>query len=79
MKHVVVESSSDPVVGVLYHITPKGPRFHSLYDLIETAQQESVIKNHVFEMILGKCPPKVCVCVRVSVCVCVRVSVCVCE
>jgi hypothetical protein len=58
VKHVVVESSTDPVVGILYHITPKGPRFHSLYDLIEKAQQEPVIKNHLFEMVLGKCPPK---------------------
>jgi hypothetical protein len=58
VKHVVVESSTDPVVGILYHITPKGPRFHSLYDLIEKAQREPVIKNHLFEMVLGKCPPK---------------------
>ena len=56
---MVVESSTDPVVGILYHITPKGPRFPSLYDLIEKAQQEAVIKNHLFEIVLGKCPPKV--------------------
>ena len=59
MKHVVVESTTDSVVGVLYHITPKGPRFSSLHDLIEKAQQEPVIKNHLFEIVLGKCPPKV--------------------
>jgi hypothetical protein len=59
VKHVVVESTADPVVGVLYHITPHGPRFHSLYDLIEKAQEEAVIQNHSFEIVLGKCPPKV--------------------
>ena len=59
VKHVVIESSTDPVSGVLYHITPNGPRFNSLYDLIEQAQKKAVIQNHSFEIVLGKCPPKV--------------------
>ena len=59
VKHVVIESSTDPVSGVLYHVTPNGPRFNSLYDLIEQAQKKAVIQNHSFEIVLGKCPPKV--------------------
>lgn len=59
VKHVVIESTPDPVVGIIYHITPSGPRFHTLYDLIEHAQKEPVIHNHSFEIILGKSPPKV--------------------
>lgn len=58
VKHVVIESTTDPVAGVIYHVTPNGPRFHSLYDLIEKAQQEPVIQNRSFEVVLGKCPPK---------------------
>lgn len=59
MKHVVIESSTDPVAGIVYHITPNGPRFHTLYDLIEQARKEPVIQNHSFEIILGKSPHKV--------------------
>ena len=74
MKHVVVESTTDPVAGVIYHITPSGPRFHSLYDLIEKAQEEAVIQNHSFEIVLGKCPPKVCSAHYVYTDVCVPIS-----
>jgi hypothetical protein len=63
VKHVVIESTTDPVAGVIYHVTPNGPRFHSLYDLIEKAQQEPVIQNRSFEIVLGKCPPKVLQCI----------------
>ena len=72
MKHVVVESSTDPVAGVIYYITPDGLRFHSLYDLIEKARVEAVIQNHSFEIVLSKCPPKVgCLYVHVHVWLCI--------
>lgn len=57
-KHIVIESKPDPVAGVLYNITPSGPVFSSLYDIIEKAQQQPLITNHSLHVTLGKCPPK---------------------
>ena len=59
MKHVVVESKPDPVTGVVYHVTPSGPYFDSLYSLVEEARRTKVIQNHLFDVLLTKCPPKV--------------------
>ena len=61
VKHVVIESKRDPVAGVLYNITPNGPFFTSLYELIEGAKVAPVIQNHMFDVKLGKFPPKVCI------------------
>lgn len=47
------------MAGVLYNVTPKGPFFRSLYDLIEEAQKKPIIQNNAFNVKLGKCPPKV--------------------
>ena len=60
VKHVVIESKFDPVTGILYHITPSGPFFPSLYELIEEAQRKPLIQNHMFDIKLEQCPPKVC-------------------
>lgn len=59
MKHVVVESKPDSVAHVMYHITPNGPYFDSLYSLIEEARTTAIIQNHAFDLILGSSPPKV--------------------
>lgn len=59
VKHVVVESKPDPVTGVVYHVTPSGPYFDSLYSLVEEARRTKVIQNHLFDVLLTKCPPKV--------------------
>ena len=59
VKHVVIESKQEPVAGVLYNITPNGPFFSSLYDLIEEAKKSPIIQNHMIDVVLGKCPPKV--------------------
>lgn len=59
IKHVVIETKSDPITGVLYHITPHGPFFNSLTGLIEEAKQTCIIQNHMFDVILTKSPPKV--------------------
>ena len=50
---MVVESRMDPVAGVLYNITPNGPFFSSLYELIEEAQKRPLIQNHTFDIKLG--------------------------
>ena len=60
VKHVVIESRRDPVAGVLYNITPNGPVFTSLYELIEEGKKRPLIQNHVFNIQLTCCPPKVC-------------------
>lgn len=59
VKHVVVESKSDSVAHIMYHITPNGPYFDSLYSLIEEARTTAIIQNHAFDLILGSSPPKV--------------------
>ena len=59
VKHVVIESKYDPVTGILYHITPSGPFFPSLYELVERARKKPLIQNHLFDIKLEKCPPKV--------------------
>lgn len=59
VKHVVIESKFDPITGILYHITPSGPFFPSLYELIEEAQRKPLIQNHMFDIKLEQCPPKV--------------------
>jgi len=59
VKHIVIESRHEAVAGVLYNVTPKGPFFRSLYDLIEEAQKKPIIQNNAFNVKLGKCPPKV--------------------
>lgn len=59
MKHVVIETKPDPVTGVVYHITPNGPYFDSLYSLVEEARKTKVIHNHLFDVVLTKSPPKV--------------------
>ena len=59
VKHVVIESKRDPVAGIVYNITPNGPFFNTLYDLIEEGKKSAIIQNHMFDVTLGKCPPKV--------------------
>ena len=59
VKHVVIESKREPVAGILYYVTPNGPFFSSLYELIEEAKVSALIQNHIFDVKLGKCPPKV--------------------
>jgi hypothetical protein len=59
VKHVVVESREDPVAGTLYNITPNGPVFTSLYELIEEAQRTPLIQNHAFNVQLTCSPPQV--------------------
>lgn len=59
VKHVVIESKRDPVAGVLYNITPNGPFYSSLYELIEEAQKRPLIQNHMFDIKLGQYPPQV--------------------
>ncbi len=59
VKHVVIESRRDPVTGVLYNITPNGPSFSSLYELIVEAQTRPLIHNHSFNIQLTCSPPKV--------------------
>lgn len=59
VKHVVIESKQDPVAGAIYNITPNGPVFSSLYELIQEAQQTPLIQNHVFNVQLTCSPPKV--------------------
>lgn len=58
VKHVVVESKPDSVAHIMYHITPNGPYFDSLYSLIEEARNTAIIQNHAFDLILGSSPPK---------------------
>jgi len=59
VKHVVVESKRDPVARVMYHITPNGPYFDSLYALIQEACTTAIIQNHAFDLVLGSSPIKV--------------------
>ena len=59
VKHVVIESKPDRVCGVLYHITPQGPFTDTIEELIEKAKQSCIIQNHLFEVTLTTCPPKV--------------------
>lgn len=59
VKHVVIESKRDPVAGILYNITPHGPVFNSLYELIQEAQKTALIQNHSFNVQLTCSPPKV--------------------
>lgn len=59
VKHVVIESKQDPVAGAIYNITPNGPVFNSLYELIQEAQQTPLIQNHIFNVQLTCSPPKV--------------------
>lgn len=59
VKHVVIETKPDPVIGVLYHITSQGPFFNSVTELIEEAKKSCIIQNHMFDVILTKSPPKV--------------------
>ena len=47
------------MAGILYHITPNGPVFNSLYELIETGKTTPLIQNHVFNIQLTCSPPKV--------------------
>lgn len=55
----MIESRRDPVAGVVYNITPNGPVFSSLYELIEEGQRTPLIQNHVFNVQLTCSPPKV--------------------
>lgn len=66
IKHVVIETKSDPITGVLYHITPHGPFFNSLTGLIEEAKQTCIIQNHMFDVILTKSPPKVSIIISLA-------------
>ncbi len=59
VKHVVIESKRDPVTGVIYNITPNGPFFSSLSELIDEAQKKALIQNHTFDIKLGQYPPQV--------------------
>ncbi|XP_064393365.1 uncharacterized protein LOC135340880 [Halichondria panicea] len=58
VKHVVIESKRDPVTGVIYNITPNGPFFSSLSELIDEAQKKALIQNHTFDIKLGQYPPQ---------------------
>jgi hypothetical protein len=58
-KHVVVESKKDPVAGIMYNITPNGPYFTTLHDVIEEAKKSPIIQNHMFDIVLTKSPPKI--------------------
>ena len=59
VKHVVIENKRDSVAGMLYHITPNGPFFSSLNELIDEARKRPLIQNHIFDITLTQCPPKV--------------------
>lgn len=58
VKHVVIESSQDQVAGTIYQITPNGPVFNSVYELVQEAQKRPLIQNHLFSVQLTCSPPK---------------------
>jgi hypothetical protein len=57
VKHVVIETKPDQVVGMVYHITSQGPFFNSVTELIEEAQRKCIIQNSSFNVILTRPPP----------------------
>ena len=59
VRHIVIESRRDTVLGVLYSFVPEGPAFPSLCELIEEARRTPLIQNHQFSVKLTNSPPKV--------------------
>ena len=59
VKHVVVESKREREVGIMYNITPNGPYFTSLFEVIEEAKRSPIIQNHMFDIVLTTSPSKV--------------------
>ena len=47
------------MAGIMYNITPNGPYFTSLYEVIEEARKSPIIQNHMFDIVLTSSPPKV--------------------
>ena len=43
----------------MYNITPNGPYFTSLFEVIEEARKSPIIQNHMFDIVLTSSPPKV--------------------
>ncbi|KAL5466811.1 hypothetical protein EMCRGX_G030961 [Ephydatia muelleri] len=58
VRHIVIESRRDTVLGVLYSFVPEGPAFPSLCELIEEARRTPLIQNHQFSVKLTNSPPK---------------------